>query len=74
MLIGLRANNETFAAEEIWRTRHIRGTYSYAVFNAGLLLVITVAFSHALMQTPENAYGDRASREMACPSSWITIS
>ncbi len=37
ILIGLRADNETFAAEEIWRTRHIRGTYSYAVFNTNLL-------------------------------------
>ena len=37
MLVGLRADSETFAAEEIWRTRHIRGTYSYAVFNAELL-------------------------------------
>ena len=37
MLVGVRAEGDTFAVAEIWRTRHIRRTYIDAVFNEGLL-------------------------------------
>ncbi len=37
MLVGVRADGDGFAVEEIWRTRHIRGTYIDAVFAKGLL-------------------------------------
>lgn len=37
MLVGVRADGDMFAVGEIWRTRHIRGTYIDAVFNKGLL-------------------------------------
>ncbi|MDP6037920.1 MAG: hypothetical protein QGG64_05170, partial [Candidatus Latescibacteria bacterium] len=37
MLVSVRADNETYAVEEVWRSRNIRSTYLYAVFNEGYL-------------------------------------
>ena len=37
MLVSVRADNEIYAVEEVWRSRHIRSTYLYSVVNDGHL-------------------------------------
>lgn len=37
MLVRIGVDNETYAVEEVWRTRHIRRTYLYSVVNEGYL-------------------------------------
>ena len=37
LLFRLGSTNGTYAAEEVWRTRHIKGTYIYVVYHDGHL-------------------------------------
>jgi len=58
LLLSVSTANGAYAVEEVWRTRHIRGTYIYAVYHDGYLY----GYSGRILTCVNAATGERAWR------------